>query len=63
MTKSKNFYKSLNLEGFTWYMFDRKTKLHHFQRGEGRGWRILKCTDDDIDTGHILDMIETGTSL
>lgn len=72
MKKSKSFYKSLNLNGFTWFCYDHKEDVHVFSKpvapgaslyvnksGEN-GYYLLAATDDDIDNGNALAMAEKG---
>lgn len=60
MKKSKQYYKSFNIDGFTWRGF--WDKMHHFVKKECAGYAEIKCTEQDIEDGNIYDMVAFGVS-
>lgn len=61
MKHPKQFYKSLNYDGYTWSGFING--FHVFSRKEDDGYYMIKCREKDIEDNNILDMVHFGVSL
>ena len=71
----KEYYRSLEMNGFAWGGFDSETGLHFFQKEiiipqhqiTDNLWRVrrteylmMECTDEQIENGTALWMAENG---
>lgn len=61
MKRPKIFYSSLpSINGYSWSGF--WDKLHHFVKKEATGYFEIRCTDEDITSGNLIDMINYGVT-
>lgn len=54
MKQKKAYYQQLNINGFTWSGYWKG--YHHFYNNG----QHVRCTDNDIEDGNLIDMINMG---
>ncbi len=56
MKHKKNHYRGMTVEGYKWQGY--WDKFHHFVKKEDKGYLECRCTDQEIENGDLLFMIQ-----
>lgn len=65
MKNDKQFYKDLpTVNGYKWSLFDNDKGLHYFTKQSQLTylWSTCKVTENDIETGEFIQMLEQNLS-
>ena len=61
MKQNKQYYKNLpKYNGYNWAGY--WDNMHHFTKKVLNGYKEIKCLDNDIETGNIIDMAKYEVS-
>lgn len=60
MHHNKEYYQSINIEGYTWSGF--WNGFHNFTKKDGASIEVVRCSDRDIEDGNLKEMIQLGLS-
>lgn len=60
MKNNKQYYQSLNIDGYTWSGY--WSGFHNFTKKDGSNVAVVRCNDADIEDGNLQCMIQMGLS-